>query len=53
VGVILFVASGISGEKFEVIVRNIFPFLYSSAVVLALMVMFPKLVLFVPSLFGY
>jgi C4-dicarboxylate transporter DctM subunit len=53
VGVILFVASGISGEKFEVIVRNIIPFLYSSAVVLILMVLFPKLVIFIPSLFGY
>jgi TRAP-type C4-dicarboxylate transport system permease large subunit len=53
VGVILFVASGISGEKFQVIVRNIIPFLYSSAVVLILMVIFPKLVIFIPSLFGY
>ena len=53
VGVILFVASGISGEKFEVIVRNIIPFLYSSAVVLILMVFFPRLVIFIPSLFGY
>lgn len=53
VGVIIFVAAGISGEKFEVIVKNIIPFLYSSTIVLILMVLFPKIVLWIPSLFGY
>ncbi|KJS20716.1 MAG: hypothetical protein VR72_13105 [Clostridiaceae bacterium BRH_c20a] len=52
VGVLLFVSAGISEEKFETVIVNVIPFLISAVAVLILLIMFPQLVTYFPSLTG-
>lgn len=53
VGVCLFGACAVSGVKLEAIVREIWPFIVISVIVLLLISFFPDLVLVVPRLIGF
>ncbi|MCK4259175.1 MAG: TRAP transporter large permease [Halanaerobiales bacterium] len=52
VGTVLYVACGVADIKMEQLVKSIIPFLLTLLVVLALLIMFPQLVLFIPNLLG-
>jgi len=52
-GLVLFVASSVSGVKIEKIVRDIIPFLAVEVVVIFLITYFPALPLTLPRLFGF
>lgn len=52
VGSNLFVACGITGMKFETLVKSIWPFLLALIVALILVTFFPAITLFLPNLFG-
>jgi C4-dicarboxylate transporter DctM subunit len=52
VGSNLFVACGITGMKFESLVKAIWPFLLALIVALLLVTFIPNITLFLPSLFG-
>jgi len=51
-GVLLFIVSGISGAKLEVIIRDIFPMLIVLVIVLFLITYVPEIVMFIPNTFG-
>jgi C4-dicarboxylate transporter, DctM subunit len=50
IGIILFIVSEISKEKIGAIVKEVMPFFVANCVVLALVVIFPKLTLWLPQL---
>lgn len=52
-GLVLFVASSVSGEKVESIVREIWPFLLVEFAVIFLITYFPSLTMTIPSLLGF
>ncbi|KUO49570.1 MAG: C4-dicarboxylate ABC transporter permease [Desulfitibacter sp. BRH_c19] len=52
IGSNLFVACGISGIKFETLVKSIWPFLLALIVALILVTFIPQITLFLPNLFG-
>lgn len=52
VGTVLYVACGVADIKMEQLVKSILPFLVTLLIVLALLIMFPQLVLFIPNLIG-
>lgn len=52
-GLVLFVASSVSGEKVESIVREIWPFLLVEFAVIFLITYFPSLTMTIPSLAGF
>jgi tripartite ATP-independent transporter DctM subunit len=52
-GVLLFVINGTTGISLREMIVEIWPFLIALLVALALIVVFPQIVLFLPSLFGY
>lgn len=53
VGSNLFVACGITGMKFEALVKSIWPFLLALIVALILVTFVPQITLFLPGLFGF
>lgn len=52
VGSNLFVACGITGMKFENLVKSIWPFLLALIIALILVTFIPQITLFIPNLFG-
>ncbi|HVW54326.1 MAG TPA: TRAP transporter large permease [Rhizobiaceae bacterium] len=52
-GLLLFVMARISGEPLKAIVMDVLPFLFAMIVALALITVFPSLVLWLPRLMGY
>jgi TRAP-type C4-dicarboxylate transport system permease large subunit len=52
-GLVLFVAASVSGEKVERIAYEMMPFLAVEVVVIFLITFFPALSLTLPRLFGY
>lgn len=52
-GLVLFVASTVSGVKVETIARAILPFLFAEVIVILLITYFPFFTLFVPRFFGF
>jgi tripartite ATP-independent transporter DctM subunit len=52
-GLLLFVMARISGEPLKAIVIDVMPFLFAMIVALALITVFPDLVLWLPRLMGY
>lgn len=52
VGTVLYVACGVADVKMEQLVKSIMPFLLTLLVVLILLILFPQLVMFIPSLLG-
>lgn len=52
-GILLFVINGTTGIPLIEIIREITPFLIALLFALALLILFPQLVLWVPTLFGY
>ncbi|CAM3584432.1 TRAP transporter large permease [Aeromicrobium ponti] len=53
VGVILFVATGIADIKFEALIKAIVPYIVVAYFVLLLVIFFPALTTWIPSLLGY
>lgn len=52
-GILLFVINGTTGITLSEMIKEIWPFLIALLVALALLVMFPALVLWLPMMFGY
>jgi len=52
-GILLFVINGTTGIPLVEIIREIVPFLIALLIALALLVFFPQIVLWLPTLFGY
>lgn len=52
-GILLFVINGTTGISLREIIVEIWPFLLALLIALALITLFPQLVLWVPTLFGY
>ena len=52
VGLCVFIASSITGLTFEEIIPELIPFVVALLVCIALLVIFPQLTLFIPSLLG-
>jgi tripartite ATP-independent transporter DctM subunit len=52
-GVLLFVINAITGISLRTIITSIWPFIFVLVTALALMIVFPETVLFLPRLFGY
>jgi tripartite ATP-independent transporter DctM subunit len=52
-GILLFVINGTTGIKLSEIITEIWPFLLALLLALALLVVFPDLILWLPRLFGY
>lgn len=52
VGTVLYVACGVADVKMEQLVKAILPFLITLLIVLVLLIVFPQLVLFIPSMLG-
>ncbi len=52
-GLVLFVASSVSGEKVETIAKTILPFLAIEVAVIFLITFVPAISLFVPTIFGF
>ncbi|MGI9521477.1 MAG: TRAP transporter large permease [Hyphomicrobiaceae bacterium] len=52
-GLVLFVASSVSGERVEAITRAILPFLLVEIVVIFMITYIPAISMFVPTLFGF
>ncbi|MDC7245662.1 MAG: TRAP transporter large permease [Sphaerochaetaceae bacterium] len=52
-GILLFILSGISGEKLKVIIKETIPMLGVMLIVLGLVTYIPDIVLFAPRMFGY
>jgi len=52
-GLVLFVASSVSGERVEAIAKAILPFLAVEIAVIFLITYVPAISLFVPGLFGF
>jgi tripartite ATP-independent transporter DctM subunit len=52
-GILLFVINGTTGISLKEIIVEIWPFLIALLIALALIVVFPQIVLWVPTLFGY
>jgi TRAP-type C4-dicarboxylate transport system permease large subunit len=51
-GLVLFVASSVSGEKVEAIAKSILPFLFIEIVVIFLITFFPALSMTIPRWLG-
>ncbi|AZR71965.1 L-dehydroascorbate transporter large permease subunit [Anoxybacter fermentans] len=51
VGTVLYVACGVANIKLEELVRAILPFLITLLIVLIILIIFPQLVMFIPSLY--
>jgi len=52
-GVVLFVINGVTGIPLVEIIKELLPFLFGLVVALALMTIFPDIVLWLPKAFGY
>lgn len=52
-GILLFVINGVTGIKLAEMIREIWPFLLALLVALALLVLFPPIILWLPQQFGY
>jgi C4-dicarboxylate transporter DctM subunit len=52
-GLLLFIMSNISGEPLKAIVKETMPFLLAMIAALALMTLFPEIILWLPRVFGY
>lgn len=52
-GILLFVINAVSGVPLKDTIREIWPFLVVLVIALALMILFPGIVLFMPRLFGF
>ena len=52
-GILLFVINAVSGVPLKETIREIWPFLVVLVIALALMILFPGIVLFMPRLFGF
>jgi TRAP-type C4-dicarboxylate transport system permease large subunit len=52
VGYLLYITSAISGEKVEVVIREVMPFLTVLILVLLICTYWPKMVMYLPGLVG-
>jgi TRAP-type C4-dicarboxylate transport system permease large subunit len=52
-GILLFVINGTTGISLKEIIVEVWPFLIALLIALALIIAFPQIVLWVPTLFGY
>lgn len=52
IGVCLFVARGVSGASYSSIIKEALPFLILDLIVVAIIIIFPEVVLFLPRIFG-
>lgn len=52
-GLILFVLSGLTGVPLQKIFKSVIPFFVALIVLLAVLILFPEVVLFLPRLFGF